>query len=57
MKLRRRDLLATAPVAAAAFAAGRSRAQAKGVIKIGVLNDQSGTYRDTTGQGSVVCAQ
>jgi len=26
-------------------------------IKIGVLNDQSGTYRDNTGMGSVVCAQ
>ena len=26
-------------------------------LKIGVLNDQSGPYRDNTGQGSVVCAQ
>ena len=26
-------------------------------IKIGVLNDQSGPYRDNTGAGSVVCAQ
>ncbi len=25
-------------------------------LKIGVLNDQSGPYRDNTGQGSVVCA-
>jgi branched-chain amino acid transport system substrate-binding protein len=58
MMLRRRDLLATAPMAAAAtLTAPRSRAQVKGTIKIGVLNDQSGTYRDTTGQGSVVCAQ
>jgi branched-chain amino acid transport system substrate-binding protein len=56
MMLRRRDLLATAPVVAA-LTARRSRAQAKGVIKIGVLNDQSGTYRDTTGMGSVVCAE
>ena len=58
MMLRRRDLLATAPAAAAAtLAPRRSRAQAKGVIKIGVLNDQSGPYRDTSGQGSVVCAE
>jgi branched-chain amino acid transport system substrate-binding protein len=58
MMLRRRDLLATAPVAAAAtLTARRSRAQAKGTIKIGVLNDQSGPYRDTSGQGSVVCAR
>ena len=26
-------------------------------VKIGVLNDQSGPYRDNTGQGSVLCAQ
>lgn len=26
-------------------------------LKIGVLNDQSGPYRDNTGQGSVLCAQ
>jgi branched-chain amino acid transport system substrate-binding protein len=28
-----------------------------GVIKIGVLNDQSGLYADLTGQGSVVEAR
>ena len=34
--------------------AARSQGRAP---KIGVLNDQSGPYRDNTGQGSVVCAQ
>ena len=28
-----------------------------GVVKIGVLNDQSGLYADLTGQGSVVAAR
>ena len=53
MSLTRRTLLATA---AAAAPLARARAQDK-VIKIGVLNDQSGPYRDNTGMGSVVCAQ
>ena len=52
MNLTRRTLIAASaalPVAA--------RAQPRPVIKIGVLNDMSGPYRDATGQGSVVCAQ
>src|SRR4051794_26602703 len=36
---------------------GASHAQARPKIRIGVLNDQSGTYRDTTGLTSVVCVQ
>ncbi len=34
-----------------------ARAQPRPVIKIGVLNDMSGPYRDATGTGSVVCVQ
>ena len=49
--LNRRTLLA----AAAALPALPARAEE--VIRIGVLNDQSGPYRDNTGMGSVVCAQ
>jgi len=49
-------------VLAAALAAGPSSAQAPagitdGVIKIGVLNDQSSLYADLAGQGSVVAAR
>ena len=48
----RRTLLATPLM----LLAGAARSQAR-PIKIGVLNDQSGPYRDNTGQGSVICAQ
>src|SRR5205809_4798090 len=44
--------------AALAFAAGSAQAQVSdGVIKIGVLNDQSSLYADLAGQGSVVAAR
>lgn len=44
--------------AVAAFAIGSAQAQiSDGVIKIGVLNDQSGLYADLTGSGSVLAAQ
>ena len=43
---------------AAVLAAGTAQAQmTDGVIKIGVMNDMSGTYADLTGPGSVVAAQ
>src|SRR5512146_889920 len=43
---------------AAALAAGAAQAQiSDGVVKIGVLNDQSGTYADLAGPGSVVAAK
>ncbi|HET9665031.1 MAG TPA: ABC transporter substrate-binding protein [Burkholderiales bacterium] len=45
---------------AAAFALSAGLAQAQisdGVIRIGVLNDQSGTYADLAGPGSVVAAR
>ena len=46
--------------AAAALCAGAGAAVADytdGVIKIGVLNDQSGLYSDLSGQGSVWAAR
>jgi len=50
----KRTLLA----AAIALATGAAQAQiSDGVIKIGVLNDQSGTYADLAGPGSVVAAR
>src|SRR5262245_31919225 len=47
-------------LAALALCAGTGAAQAQfseGVIKIGVMNDQSGLYADLTGQGSVWAAK
>ena len=35
----------------------RARAQARPVIRIGVMNDQSGPYRDVNGPTGVICAQ
>jgi branched-chain amino acid transport system substrate-binding protein len=44
--------------AALAFAAAGAQAQISGnVVKIGVLNDQSGLYADLGGQGSVIAAK
>jgi branched-chain amino acid transport system substrate-binding protein len=44
--------------ASVALAMGTAQAQVSdGVIKIGVLNDQSGLYADLAGQGSVVAAR
>jgi len=56
MNVSRRALLGSAAVAAA-LPIGRLRAQDKPTIKIGVLNDQSGPYRDTGGLTSVVCTR
>ncbi|MBN9510298.1 MAG: ABC transporter substrate-binding protein [Alphaproteobacteria bacterium] len=56
MRLSRRTLLA-ATAAAAAQPAFRARAQDAGTIRIGVLNDQSGPYRDTGGLTSVICCK
>ncbi|MBW8268620.1 ABC transporter substrate-binding protein [Caldovatus aquaticus] len=59
MTLDRRSLLAGAAAAplAAALPGRRVRAQAANTIKIGVLNDQSGLYRDLAGPGSTVCVR
>jgi branched-chain amino acid transport system substrate-binding protein len=48
----RRGLVAAAATIALPL---RARAQSRRVIKIGVLNDMSGPYRDSTGMGSAVC--
>jgi branched-chain amino acid transport system substrate-binding protein len=45
-------------IAALALAAGPASAQiSDGVVRIGVMNDQSGTYADLAGPGSVVAAR
>jgi branched-chain amino acid transport system substrate-binding protein len=55
--LPRRGLLAAGAAAAALGGLpARPRAQAS-TIRIGVLTDMSGPYRDATGPGSVVCTQ
>jgi branched-chain amino acid transport system substrate-binding protein len=54
MTVSRRTLLATATAGVLPFA--RARAQMP-VIKIGVLNDQSGPYTNTGGLTSVICAK
>jgi branched-chain amino acid transport system substrate-binding protein len=56
MRLARRSLLAAA-ASAAALPIRRSRAQARPVIRIGVMNDMSGPYRDVNGPTGVVCAK
>jgi len=55
MKLKMKALAAAA---ALALCTGTAHAQISGnVVKIGVLNDQSGLYADLTGQGSVHAAR
>ena len=57
MRLTRRAALSAA-TATAMLPAFRARAQStpvKPVIKIGVINDQSGPYRDLNGPTSVIC--
>jgi len=56
MQLTRRLLLGGAATAAA-LPIRRVRAQDKSTIRIGVLNDQSGPYRDTGGLTSFACAK
>ncbi|MFB9968864.1 ABC transporter substrate-binding protein [Pseudoroseomonas cervicalis] len=54
--LPRRTLLAGTGAALLA-APRRSRAQANRTIRVGVLTDMSGPYRDPTGPGSLACTQ
>jgi len=54
MPMKRVLLLAAAAVLAAATAHAQI---SDGVVKIGVMNDQSGTYADLAGPGSVVAAR
>jgi branched-chain amino acid transport system substrate-binding protein len=56
MSLSRRTLLSAA-AASATLPLARARAQSSPVIKIGVLNDQSGPYTNTGGITSVICAK
>ena len=56
MRLTRRAALSAA-TATAVLPAFRARAQGKPVIKIGVINDQSGPYRDLNGPTSVICTK
>ena len=56
MRLARRSLLAAA-ASGAALPIRRSRAQARPVIRIGVMNDMSGPYRDVNGPTGVICAK
>ena len=56
MNIDRRTLLGTSLAAATILGPRRSRAQAN-TIKIGVLNDQSGPYRDLAGMHSVNAAR
>jgi len=56
MKLSRRALLGTAAVSAVQPLARRARGD-EATIRIGVLNDQSGPYRDVSGLNSVVCVK
>jgi branched-chain amino acid transport system substrate-binding protein len=56
MELTRRGALAGA-VALTTAPIARARAQARPKIRLGVLTDLSGTYRDTTGPNSVACAR
>ena len=58
MNFGRRTLLATGAAAGAVTALPRlSRAQAANTIRIGVMTDMSGTYRDNTGPTSVACTR
>ncbi|HEU0202262.1 MAG TPA: ABC transporter substrate-binding protein [Burkholderiaceae bacterium] len=54
----KRKLISMVVGAALAGVAGAAAAQiSDGVVKIGVMNDQSGTYADLAGPGSVVAAR
>src|SRR5690348_3396198 len=56
MPLTRRAALSAA-ASSLLLPAMRARAQARPVIRIGVINDMSGTYRDQTGPTGVACAK
>jgi branched-chain amino acid transport system substrate-binding protein len=55
MTIKRRAVLGAA--LASATPLYRSRAQTKPVVRIGVINDQSGPYRDVNGPTGVICAR
>jgi branched-chain amino acid transport system substrate-binding protein len=55
MTLTRRGVIGG--LALASLAPARARAQAAPVLRLGVLNDQSGPYRDDTGPTGVICVR
>ncbi len=58
MRLERRHILQSGLAAAAASVApGRGRAQGASVVRLGVLTDLSGPYRDTGGLACVECTR
>ncbi|MFL5283442.1 MAG: ABC transporter substrate-binding protein, partial [Rhodopila sp.] len=56
MTIKRRAVLGAAALASAT-PLYRSRAQTRPVVRIGVINDQSGPYRDVNGPTGVICAR
>ena len=56
MTVKRRTVLGAAALASAT-PLYRPHAQPKPVVRIGVMNDQSGPYRDVNGPTGVICAQ
>ena len=57
MQPTRRTFIASTLVAAGAMAAPRVRAADKPKLKVGVLTDLSGQYRDDAGEGSITCTK
>jgi branched-chain amino acid transport system substrate-binding protein len=57
MIISRRSMIASGAVVAGGLPRRRASAQAANTIRIGVINDMSGPYRDTGGPGSVVLTQ
>jgi len=59
MPIARRQILRTTSLLPLGLASGapRARADAKPVLRIGVLNDMSGTYRGVSGPVSVACVR
>ena len=57
MRMDRRSFLAAGAAASLVLPAGRARAQGNQVIRIGVITDMSGIYRDLSGPTSVACTR
>ena len=57
MSITKRCLLASGLAAAVLPLAAPARAQTRPAIRIGVMNDQSSSYRDNGGLGSVACVK
>src|SRR3954449_10592683 len=57
MEINRRTFLGTGLAAAAMLPSALARAQAANTIRIGVITDMSGIYRDVSGPTTVACAQ